>query len=63
MSKPQINVRRVKVLRLSQAMPKWKKLRVPVHPDGTVCTAPNECNMPHTITVGTYKLKKVTYEK
>jgi len=55
---PQINVRHVKVLTLAQVMPKWKELKVLVHPDDTVCMLPDgECNMPHTLVIGMYKLK------
>jgi hypothetical protein len=59
-----VRLRRVKLLTLDKAMPKWKELHVPVHSDGYVCTLPEgECHLPHTIMIGIYKLKHIENQK
>jgi hypothetical protein len=64
MSSPRIRVRRVKLLTLDKALPKFKELRVPVHPDGFVCTLPEgECHLPHALIIGIYKLKRIEKPK
>jgi hypothetical protein len=59
-----VRLRRVKLLTLTKAMPKIKELRVPVHPDGLVCTLPEgECHLPHNVIIGIYKLKRIEKSK